>query len=145
MWDALKSTSEFDSVKSGTSQEINFFKNFVLPLVQSNNDFEIMRIIKKYYKDLFKQINKDSLRYISECVSRIKTAYTNNPNITFGEMLDVIRTCDIFNIPHKYDEESESFELFFNIKLSQIIPYAKYIDNLSEFKTHQKSSRGGDH
>lgn len=136
MWDALKSTSEFDSVKSGTSQEINFFKNFVLPLVQSNNDFEIMRIIKKYYKDLFKQINKDSLRYISECVSRIKTAYTNNPNITFGEMLDVIRTCDIFNIPHKYDEESESFELFFNIKLSQIIPYAKYIDNLSEFKTH---------
>ena len=95
-----------------------------------------MRIIKKYYKDLFKQINKDSLRYISECVSRIKTAYTNNPNITFGEMLDVIRTCDIFNIPHKYDEESESFELFFNIKLSQIIPYAKYIDNLSEFKTH---------
>ena len=136
MWDALKNTTEFDSVKSGTSQEINFFKNFVLPLLQSKNAFDTMKITRKYYKNLFNQICKESLRSISEGVSRIKAAYTENPNITFGEMLDVIKTCGIFNIPHKYDDEPENFELFFDTKLSQIIPYAKYIDGLSEFKTH---------
>ncbi|MDR2924880.1 MAG: UvrD-helicase domain-containing protein [Azoarcus sp.] len=133
MWDSLK---EFDSVKDGTSAEIKWFANFIIPLVQTENPFEIANITKKNNKDLFKNTNKETLGKIKSNVDKIKKAYTNNPDITFGEMVEIAREGGVFELPRKYNEESERFAPFFASKFSQIIPYSKYINETSGFRTH---------
>lgn len=136
MWDSLKNLKEFDSVKDGTSAEINWFANFIMPLVQTENPFEIAKITKKNNKNLFKNADKEVLGKIKSNVSKIRKAYADNPDITFGEIVEIVREGGIFKLPRKYNEESEKFTTFFAIKFSQIIPYSKYISETSGFRTH---------
>lgn len=136
MWDSLIDLKEFDSIKDGTSAEINWFANFIMPLVQTENPFEIANITKKNNKDLFKNINKETLGEIKSNVDKIKKAYTDNPDITFGEMVELNREGGVFEIPRKYNEEAERFAPFLATKFSQIIPYSKYVTETSGFRTH---------
>jgi len=136
MWDSLKELKEFDSVKDGTSSEINYFANFIMPLIQTDNPFEIANITKKNNKSLFKQANKETLEKIKNSVNLIRDSYKGNPNITFGDMLKVIKDTHLFEIPRKYEEEYEQFESFLATRLSQIIPYSEYINATSGFNTH---------
>lgn len=136
MWDSLKDLKEFDSVKNGTSGEINWFANFIMPLVQAENPFEIANITKKNNKDLFKSADKEVLVKIKSNVDKIRKTYADNPDITFGEIVEIVRGGGIFELPRKYNEESEKFSPFFAIKFSQIIPYKKYVTEASGFRTH---------
>jgi DNA helicase-2/ATP-dependent DNA helicase PcrA len=136
MWDALEDLKEFDSVKEGTSAEINWFANFIMPLVQTENPFEIANITKKNNKDLFKNANKEILGKIKSNVGKIKKAYADNPNITFEGIVGIAREGGVFEIPRKYNEEAERFAPFLSTKFSQIIPYSKYINETSGFRTH---------
>ncbi|MDR2884121.1 MAG: ATP-dependent helicase [Deferribacteraceae bacterium] len=136
MWDSLKDLKEFDSIKDGSSADINWFANFIMPLVQTENPFEIAKITKKNNKDLFKKADKERLEKIKNNVNKIRESYANNPDITFEAIVKIVREGGIFEIPRKYNEESERFASFFATKFSQIIPYSKYVNETSDFRTH---------
>lgn len=136
MWEALKNLKEFDSIKDGTSGEINWFVNFILPLIQTEDSFEIANITKKNYKLLFKNANKGLLEKIRFNIDKIKKSYADNTNITFGELLEVVREGGVFEIPRKYDEDFERFSSFLATKFAQIIPYSGYVNEMSTFRTH---------
>lgn len=136
MWDSLKNLKEFDSIKDGTSSEINYFANFIMPLIHTDNPFEIANITKKHNKSLFEKADKETLEKIKNSVNGIRDAYKQNPNITFGDMLKVIKDTDLFDVPRKYDEEYEFYAEFLDTKLAQIIPYSKYVNEVSGFNTH---------
>jgi DNA helicase-2/ATP-dependent DNA helicase PcrA len=137
MWDSLRDLKEFDSVKDHTSPEINWFANFVMPLIQTENPFEMANITKKNNKDLFKKADKEILGKIKSNVDKIKKAYADNLDITFGEMVEIVREGGVFELPRKYNEESERFAQFLSTKYSQIVPYSKYVNETSGFRTHQ--------
>ena len=136
MWDALKDLKEFDSVKDGSSSEINWFANFIMPLVQTQNPFEIANITKKNNKSLFRKADKETLGKIKASVDRIRKAYADNLNITFGEILQIVREGDVFEIPRRYNEKSDKFEPFLATKFLQIMPYSSYVKETSGFRTH---------
>lgn len=73
---------------------------------------------------------------IKSNVDKIKKSYADNPNITFGEMIEIVREGGVFEIPRKYNEDSEKYAEFFATKFSQIIPYSSYVNDQSGFRTH---------
>jgi DNA helicase-2/ATP-dependent DNA helicase PcrA len=136
MWDALKDLKEFDSVKDGSSAEINWFANFIMPLVQTQNPFEIANITKNNNKSLFRKADKKALGEIKASVDKIIKTYAENSDITFGEILQIVREDGVFEIPRKYNDESEKFAPFLATKFLQIMPYSSYVKETSGFRTH---------
>ena len=136
MFDALRKSKEFDNVKAGTSSEINFFADFILPIVMAESPFEITNITRKYNKKLFVNITQNLLLKIKNSIDKIRNAYFDNPNITFGQMLQVIKQGGVFDVPRKFEENYEEFKPFLDTKFSQIRNYFNYIHELSDFRTH---------
>lgn len=136
MWDSLKHLKEFESVKEGTLPEINWFANFIAPLLQTDNSFVIANIVKKNNKALFKMVDCKLLMKIDKNVKEIRKAYSANRDITFGGIVKIIREGGVFEFPRKFDEESENFAPFLETKFSQIFQYSSYVNQTSGFRTH---------
>ncbi len=136
MWDSLRNLKNFEEIKSGNASEINWFANFIFPIIKTNNAFELANIVKKYNKHLFENINHEGLTKIQNKISNIKNAYNNNNDITFGEMFNLISFDSIFDIPTQYIENQEQYKNFFNVHLKQIDNYSNYVNDQSAFRTH---------
>ncbi len=136
MWDAVKELKEFESIKEGTSTEINWFAKFILPLIQTENPFEIAKIAKEQNKTLFKRANKEVLDKVRLSVSNIRRAYLDNHDIAFEKIVNVARENEVFEIPRKFNENLDKFAPFLATKFSQIMPYSEYVTEKSGFRTH---------
>lgn len=136
MWNALKDLKEFESIKAGSSSEINWFANFIFPLVKAENPFEIANITKSRNKELFKNTDKETIEKIRSSMSKIKNLYKYNRDVTFLDILKVSCEDGVFEVPRKFNEDFDRFEPFLKSKFSQIMPYSSYINELSGFRTH---------
>jgi len=156
-----------DTVVSGNSSEINFITKQVLPLIyaiKANDDFEIANIIKKYSptldfdNTLFIQQPIDQIRLADRHVGELKKLLNEQIGVSFLEILKLIYTQKILNIPDKFiphlleideenseheedtkleSEESRSWGKALNANLAHVERYAKYIDDELGFGTHQ--------
>lgn len=150
-----------DSLLNGTSSTLKFCTHQVLPLVNAirkENDFEVMRVIKKY-SHLIGEENEEflvdpiaQLASIEDAVSKVRTLLEND--ISLRELLSLIEEYQLLEVPDKLsdlllegiadlaeDVESPFHQKAWNTaldaRLSHVENYAKYVANELGFSTHQ--------
>jgi DNA helicase-2/ATP-dependent DNA helicase PcrA len=175
MFEALYKSDELRlGLLDGTLSEIRIFSGIALPILKAHekgDKFAIAntvkvhsRIFNKRYMLEHKKEAKQLLGHIKSVVDRLCKAYDDNPNITFGEVLQILIDGN-FGIPKGYkpilmrmstkqtdndifDDEVDSdtepstdkvdcLDNFLNTKFSQIREYAAYVNGESPFFTHQ--------
>ena len=176
MFDALYSADEFRTgLLDGTLSEVRIFSDVIFPLLESHtkgDNFRTANIVKKnsqLFKTQYMNEHKNSAREILERtraeINKLYAAYDENPDITFGELLQIAADTQIFGIPRGYtpilrrsiepavlndlideadgEEESVSgdhvscLDKFLRCRFSQIKGYVDYIGEKSPFFTHQ--------
>jgi DNA helicase-2/ATP-dependent DNA helicase PcrA len=176
MFDALIPVDEFRTgLLDGTLPEVRIFSEVILPILdacESGDKFAVANVIKqksrlfkKHYMKKHSYEAKDILEKANAKTKELHKAYTDNPDITFGEMLKIAYVGGVFGIAKSYkpiltrtpeeqalvevfDDETDKTEEtandkmdcldnFLNIKFSQIRAYADYINERSYFFTHQ--------
>lgn len=176
MFSALYPSEDFRlGLLDGTLSEIRIFSEVLLPLFeahQNGDKFTMANIVKeksRLFQKRYMRENKDRaksiLKMAQENVNDLCSAYLNDSNITFGELLKIFYRGGVFGIPKGYkpillrtpaeqqitavfdDEVDENEEQsvdnlgcldnFLNTKFSQIKEYAAYIHGKSPFFTHQ--------
>jgi DNA helicase-2/ATP-dependent DNA helicase PcrA len=156
----------------GTLPEIRIFSKIFLPILEAHkkgDSFAIANIVKnnsrlfrKQYMNEHHTETKSILETARIEIEKMCQAYDNNPNITFGELLNIVYANGLFEIPKGYkpilmrtleeqaiadifdgenDNESSTDKIncldkFLNTKFSQIRGYATYISDLSPIFTH---------
>jgi DNA helicase-2/ATP-dependent DNA helicase PcrA len=159
----------------GTLPEIRIFSETILPILDAhkNNDkFAIANVVKnnsRLFEKRYMNEHKAEARNILE-TSKIKIeelckTYDTNPDITFGELLEIIYASGLFGIPNGYkpilmrtpagqaatnvfDIETNNnstpstdiidcLDNFLCTRFSQIKGYTAYISGQSPFFTHQ--------
>lgn len=149
-----------DSLLNGTSSTFKFCTHQVLPLVNAirkDNDFEIMRIIKRYSyligkDERFFEEPLTQLATIEESVCKVRTLLEKD--ISFRELLSLIKKNQLLQIPDilndllLVDEEEfadnvelpsiqKAWDIALDARLSHIENYAKYVADELGFATHQ--------
>lgn len=156
--------------------EFTFFSDIILPLLeahQENDKFAIANVAKSKSPFFNKEYIKEHKTNIKEILTKIKTeidklckAYDENPEISFGEILQIVYDSAIFTIPSSYisilekmnkgsqesitgaiedahglEEETNleagALEALLKVKFSQCKPAMLYVTNQSQFYTHQ--------
>ncbi|WP_243637469.1 UvrD-helicase domain-containing protein [Parashewanella curva] len=150
-----------DSLLNGTSSTFKFCTHQVLPLanvIRNEDDFEIMRIIKKYSHLIGKE-NEEFfaepialLASVDDGVSKVKTLLEND--ISLRELLSLIGKYQLLVIPDilndllledtvELEEEvelppnQEAWDKALDARLSHVENYAKYVTDELGFATHQ--------
>jgi DNA helicase-2/ATP-dependent DNA helicase PcrA len=173
MYASLHKIDSFErGLLDGSLPEIKLFSESVLPLFEAyeNNDkFRIMNIVKKY-SPLFEkkhiQENKHQvpavLKKTNEAVNKLCETYSNNHDITFMEILNIVNKTGLFSIPNSYkpilsrtseqqtliddssienpaidESEINALDNFLKGNFLQIKGYTEYISEHSPFFTHQ--------
>jgi len=175
MFEALYKSDELKlGLLDGTLSEIRIFSEIALPILEAykkGDKFAIANTVKvhshilnKRYMIEHKEEAKQLLGHTKSVVDRLCKAYDDNPDITFGEVLQILINGN-FGIPNGYkpilmrlstkqttndifDDEVDSdtkpstdkvdcLDNFLNTKFSQIREYAAYINGESPFFTHQ--------
>ena len=150
-----------DSLLNGTSSTFKFCTHQVLPLanaIRKENDFEVMRIIKKH-SHLIGGENKDFLAdpiallaSVEDAVSKVRALLKND--ISLRELLSLIEKNQLLEIPDILNDlllegiadlvegvESPSiqkaWDTALDARLSHVENYAKYVADELGFTTHQ--------
>ncbi len=156
-----KEDSLRDSLLNGTSSTFKFCTHQALPLVHAirkENDFEVMRIIKKYSCLIGKENSEfltdpiALLRKVEGAVKQAKVLLEND--ITLRELLLLIKEHQLLEIPdilndllldgnEELEEEVElppsqkAWDEALDAQLSHVENYAKYVADELGFTTHQ--------
>lgn len=176
MFSALYSSDDFRlGLLDGTLPEIRIFSEVIFPIIEAHkkgDKFEIANIVKKRSRLFQKRYIRDNKSEAKHILSKAKAnieelckAHNDNPDITFGELLRIAHSGQLFGIPKGYktilmrtpseqaladsfddeiddDEEFspdkiDCLERFLSTKFSQIEHYTSYINDDSPFFTHQ--------
>ena len=176
LFSALYPSDEFRlGLLDGTLPEIRIFSEVIWPILEAHkngNKFGMANVVKKMsrlFQKRYMHENKAEAKSILEMaksnIDELCTAYDNNPDVTFGELLKIVYGGGIFGIPNGYrpilertpiekmatslfDDELNNTEEasvdiidclddFLSTKFSQIQNYAAYINGQSPFSTHQ--------
>lgn len=161
----LASNSDLrDSVLNGTSQELKFIINLVLPLVEaivSDNHFEITRLIK-LGSTMMSSSNTDFVREPIKCIKKVDTSIEKfkfkliNEELTLREVIEYFSRSGLLDVPERLnthmdtdissfsEEEREELEkeyiawgLALRAKMPSVKSYSNYINESSGFATHQ--------
>jgi DNA helicase-2/ATP-dependent DNA helicase PcrA len=175
MFEALYKSDELKlGLLDGTLSEIRIFSEMAWPILEAykkGDKFAIANTVKAYsrifnkrYMIEHKEEAKKLLGQTKSVVDRLCKAYDDNPDITFGEVLQILvdgnfgipkgykpilmrmsveqTATDVFN--DEVDDSTESstdkvdcLDNFLNTKFSQIREYAAYVNEKSPFFTHQ--------
>lgn len=144
------------SFRDGTLSELSFLMNVVYPLVQAQlnkNDFTVMKILRQYsplLKNIYladKTNQSDVLKTISHKVNCLVSLWSDE---TMPICLDVYKKLSeiaLFELPKRIEEvigdESEvsaqiqALREGLNVPFSELINYWDYINDNTQFSTHQ--------
>jgi len=155
-----------DAALNGTSREVKFITDQILPLltaIKDDDQFEIARIIK-HYSTLLNRDNSDFLKdpfsiisAADRAVEELKKNMLKHTNISLREILRYVHTTNLLEIPEKllphlnkettYEEQLENIVVeidefqAWHAALTASIDHAyRYSDYISEklgFTTHQ--------
>ena len=172
MFEALHSVEQLRiGLLDGTLAEIRIFSEIILPLLEAYNkgdNFSLANVMKansplfeKGYMAEHRTEARELLKKARSQVEDLGKVYHENPDITFGEILEIIYRNVMFRIPDRYkpilirtvkeknvilkdDGSPESsidiidcLDNFLKTKFQQIKPYVNYISGQSPFFTHQ--------
>ncbi len=149
-----------DSVLDGTSSEISFILNQIIPLVQAintNDAFEIARIVKNGNNFLNKlETSENPISFLGEADKNIEKvkAQLSEKDLTIRELLLLISDYNLLELPEMLqlaiqatissdeEEETKPDELVAWVKamratITQIEAYSDYVIQESGFGTHQ--------
>ena len=162
-----KSSELKDSVIKGDSRNIRFITNQALPLIgaiKQNDDFLIADIIKKYSPLLSLESSEfinspiKQIHLADSRIKEIKTFLDKKRDPCFLDILKSLHEKKLLPLPDTFipylekstktdsedqedanleSETSKAWESALNVKLSQVIQYAKYISGELSFATHQ--------
>ena len=159
----------------GTLSHIRFFSDLILPILKAHknkNNFVIASIVRKKSPLLKKSALKDAkdnqikqLEKVKDALESLTTLWTNNPDLSFLDILQCIQKTGLFEIPEilrpiairtreqealiessdqnfieeksEKGEELDALNQFLLTSFNQIDPYHSYINEKSNFATHQ--------
>lgn len=121
MFVALNESQNFKTgFLDGTLEFVNFFAEIIYPLFtaqEANDQFTIMRILKKYVPALSYDVLKDvpnqleSIKDIKAKLKKLYELYKTNQKVTFLEILREVQRLKLFDIPKElYAFSKEDFD-----------------------------------
>ncbi len=153
-----------DSVLDGTSQEIKFITNLVLPLVEaikSGEHFEIARLIK-LGSTIISNSNSDFVTKPVDCIAGVDVSVEElkpkliSKELNLGEVIKYFSDHGLLDVPSRLmahietdfssfeDEDKEELDKEYiawggalQAKISSVKNYSDYINERSGFATHQ--------
>lgn len=174
MFQALYPNEKFRTgLLDGTLPEIKIFSDIIFPILKAHkagDQFAIANVVKKHSPVLnkahikaHKDTAQDILEKVKKTIEGLCNSYDNNPNITFGELLNIVSANNVFEIPRGYtpilkressesileiednvdastessNDEIDCLDAFLNTEFFQIQKYVDYINEKSPFFTHQ--------
>lgn len=164
-FEPLASNSDLrDSVLNGTSQELKFITNLVLPLVEAivnDEHFEITRLIK-LGSTMISSSNTDFVREPIDCITKADASIEElkskliNEELNLREVIGYFSINGLLDVPERLkthldtdissfsEEEQEELEKEYiawgralRAKMPSVKSYSNYINESSGFATHQ--------
>ena len=165
LYASLNTDKLASGLRDGTLPELNIFTKHIAPILQArseNNHQLVMNLLQNYNSNYFKENPSiNTLKNISMLIESMFSAYQDNSNITFLEILRIIGQSSIFEIPNRLkdimilskgqkianiisnieeDKESDKITLglakFLNTPFKQAYSYQKYINEETSYTTH---------
>jgi DNA helicase-2/ATP-dependent DNA helicase PcrA len=155
----LNDSKSFDtSLREGSISELSFLSNTISPLVkayQSNNDFEVSRIVRQYSplldKKAFKEFPEDQaklLQVADNAVENLLSLWKHGTIPTCIEVLKAISKNNLFNLSDRVDniiskEEIDEDKKITALRKALTVPfdelerYSAYVTGNTRFATHQ--------
>ena len=155
----LNESKSFDtSLRDGSISELSFLSNVVSPLVnayQSNNDFEVSRIVRQYSplldKKAFRECPEDQanlLQVAENAVENLSSLWKDGAIPTCIDVLKAIRENNLFNLNVRVDDilskpiidedkKVTALRTALSVPFNELERYSAYVTDNTQFATHQ--------